>query len=87
MAIRLLWDMLIIKKQNSSISIEKKGLLSLFFGVFLLGVGQYLWFSNFIFLFAIILIDVMPFMEIVVLLQGKTFGDSRLYHKDIKIIR
>ena len=87
MAIRLLMDILISKKQNTSIPIEQKGLLSLFLGAFLLGVGQYLWFSNFIFLLAIILIDVLPFMEIVVLLRGKTFGESRLYHKDIKIIR
>ncbi len=87
MAIRLLRDMLISKKKNSSISIEQKGLVALFLGMFLFGVGYYLWFSNFIMLVAIILIDVLPLMEIVVLLQGKTFGESRLYHKDIKIIR
>jgi hypothetical protein len=87
MAIRLLRDMLISKKKYSSISNEQKGLVSLFLGAFLFGVGYYLWFSNFTMLVAIILMDVLPLMEIVVLLQGKTFGESRLYHKDIKIIR
>lgn len=87
-AIVTLWgfgDMMYKRYHQTQVSVEQKSILTFLFGLFVMSINRYLEFGNFLFYAGIVLVDILPITATIVLLQGKSFGLLRLYHKDIQI--
>ncbi|MCL4274509.1 MAG: hypothetical protein KJZ77_11615 [Anaerolineales bacterium] len=87
MALWIICDMVMKKIRKVPISVEQKAFLPFFFGGFLLGAEHYLGFSDYMTIAGLLLIDILPIVAMINLLQGKSFGIIQMYQRDVQIVK
>lgn len=88
LSLAALWTIgkiIITLRQHRAVSSELKSGSAFFLGLTIMTASSYLHLGSFLSYVGMVCIDIAAIIMIVTLLQGKPFGETKLYYKDIEV--